>query len=253
MDVVKDFVKGCRRLQPARPRFPSWDLTIVLQQLGAPPFEPMSEDRLRYVTMKVAFLVAVTTARRLGEIQALSIAPGFFQQEVRGTWLRLNPFFVTKVPTMANRESEIFLKPFHPVRYRRSASTLTRSCVSRAIRQYLKVTEQFRKSQQLFVCYHGRFKGQAASKTTIARWIKDCVWEAYKLKGLVPPRIKAHSTRGQAATVAELRGVSIQDICSSATWGLRNTFAKHYQLNMAPDTASSRFADGVLSSVQDQR
>ena len=51
-------------------RVPPWDLSLVLSFLQ--PFEPLSSCSLRDLTRKVLFLLSLATARRVGELQALS-------------------------------------------------------------------------------------------------------------------------------------------------------------------------------------
>ena len=49
-----------------------WDLSLVLSFLRGPFFEPLSSCSLRDLTRKVLFLLSLATARRVGELQALS-------------------------------------------------------------------------------------------------------------------------------------------------------------------------------------
>ena len=51
---------------------PSWDLVKFLDYLHGSVFEPLSSKPMRIVTMKVSFLLASATAKRVGELQALS-------------------------------------------------------------------------------------------------------------------------------------------------------------------------------------
>ena len=53
-------------------RVPPWDLLVVLRFLRGPPFEPLASASLRSLTQKVLFLVSLATARRVGELQAVS-------------------------------------------------------------------------------------------------------------------------------------------------------------------------------------
>ena len=53
-------------------RPPSWDLPKVLNFLRSSPFEPLSTASLRDITRKTLFLIALATAKRVGELQALS-------------------------------------------------------------------------------------------------------------------------------------------------------------------------------------
>lgn len=52
----------------------SWDLSLVLQVLYKPSFEPMAMCLIRLLSIKIVFLIAIITARRLPELAALSIA-----------------------------------------------------------------------------------------------------------------------------------------------------------------------------------
>ena len=51
---------------------PSWDLDKVLHHLMSSAYEPLESQGLRTLTKKTLFLVALATAKRVGELQALS-------------------------------------------------------------------------------------------------------------------------------------------------------------------------------------
>jgi hypothetical protein len=86
----------------------------------------------------------------------------------------------------------------------------------------------------------------------IARWIRICIQIAYVSLGKpLPTGLKAHQTRGVAASWAQFNGTSMLDICNTATWSDQCTFARHYQLNLAGQSASARFANNVLQTVLD--
>ncbi|CAJ0951774.1 unnamed protein product [Ranitomeya imitator] len=68
------FVKAIQRLRPTiRSTVPPWDLNLVLNELCKEPYEPLAQANLRAVTLKALFLVAITSARRVGELQSFSI------------------------------------------------------------------------------------------------------------------------------------------------------------------------------------
>ncbi|XP_061479227.1 uncharacterized protein LOC133383133 [Rhineura floridana] len=72
---IKRFLKGVSLRSPAVVhRFPSWSLPKVLQALQRPPFEPIRTVPLRILSFKVLFLIAITSARRVSELGALSSA-----------------------------------------------------------------------------------------------------------------------------------------------------------------------------------
>jgi len=111
-DWIKAFLKGGKRLCPTQKNIlPVWDLQLVLQALRGKPFEPMVSGRLNRLTWKVAFLVAIFTAKRIGELQALSKSERCLTISADGVTLHLNPAFIPKVNKQANREMETFLVP----------------------------------------------------------------------------------------------------------------------------------------------
>ena len=253
---VKAFLKGAKRFCPTLKNIlPVWDLQLVLQALRGRPFEPMLSGRLKWLTLKVVFLVAICTAKRIGELQALSAADRYIKLSADGVTLHLNPAFIPKVNKAANRELETFLVPFCPRKPgSQSKNTLYTLCPCRAIRKYIDATRLIRKTDQLFVCYGGDRAGYAASKMTIARWIRTCIEKAYASVGRpLPTGLKAHQTRSIAASWALFNNTSIADICKTATWSDECTFARHYKLNLAGQSATAKFASNVLQTVLDRR
>ena len=77
---------------------PPWDLDKVLEYLSGPPFEPLAEASFRNKTRKALFLLAMATAKRIGELQALS-----FSVSHRGDDLVLHydPFFLAKTGSVS--------------------------------------------------------------------------------------------------------------------------------------------------------
>ena len=53
-------------------RPPAWDLAKVLRYLNSSHFKPLSQASLRALSQKALFLLALATAKRVGELQALS-------------------------------------------------------------------------------------------------------------------------------------------------------------------------------------
>ncbi|XP_062279213.1 uncharacterized protein LOC133984014 [Scomber scombrus] len=65
---------GAMRLRPPQAqRAPVWDLPLVLDALCLPPFEPLAQAELKWVSAKTAFLLAITSAKLVGELNALSV------------------------------------------------------------------------------------------------------------------------------------------------------------------------------------
>jgi integrase len=231
---------------------PKWSLKRVLQALRGPPFDP--PRTLAHVAYKTAFLLAVTSAKRIGELQALSINPRFINIDATGIRLKLNHKFIPKTRINENREQTLFFTPFCP-RTPGSTQTLFKLCVRRAVKRYIYFTRTFRARgvDQLLVNFYGARKGLPASKPTISRWVRKCIELAYRAGGKMPPTgVKAHDTRAVAASWAQFNNASLPDICNTAQWANTNTFAMHYQLNLAGNEATARFGNAVLQTVFDE-
>ena len=73
-------------------RPPAWDLSKVLQYLVTSAFEPLSQASFRALTLKTLFLLALATAKRVGELQALSFwSPLLVRMPVCPTFRSLSP------------------------------------------------------------------------------------------------------------------------------------------------------------------
>ncbi len=73
--LVTCFLRGALKLRPpVRSRIPPWDLAMVLDALCRHPFEPIEEISDRHLTLKTVFLLAISSLKRVGDLQALSVA-----------------------------------------------------------------------------------------------------------------------------------------------------------------------------------
>ncbi|KAL0163648.1 hypothetical protein M9458_039401, partial [Cirrhinus mrigala] len=217
--LVIRFLCGVLSLRPpVQPHVPMWDLAVVLEALCRPPFEPIE---VRFLTIKTALLLALTSLKRVGDLQALSVAPSHleFASGMTKAFLYPRAGYVPKVPTTTPQP--VVLQAFCPL------SPTSRSLIT------LMSTALWRKSDQLFVCYGPPKKGRPATKQTLSRWIVDAISTAYESSDLPSPLgVKAHSTRAMAASKALMTGVPIQDICNAAGWSMPLTFVRFYNLDV---------------------
>ncbi|XP_056412670.1 E3 ubiquitin-protein ligase RNFT1 isoform X4 [Hyla sarda] len=108
--LIARFFKALKNLRPTvKPPVSSWDLSLVLSRLSLPPFEPLQDAEIKWLSFKVLFLVAITSAKRLGELQALSANPPYTKFTPDGVLLRTIPSFIPKVASVQNINREIFL------------------------------------------------------------------------------------------------------------------------------------------------
>ena len=61
-----------RSVNPVELRPPAWDVCLVLQSLTGAPYEPLRTCEERFLTQKTLFLLALASAKRIGELHALS-------------------------------------------------------------------------------------------------------------------------------------------------------------------------------------
>ena len=158
--------------------------------------------------------------------------------------------FVPKVNTQENRDRQIFLEAFFPSPRSTREENWHKICPVRALRYYLHKSQEVRKPgcNRLFVASVGRRTGEEVTIATISSWLRATIQRAYIHMGREPPKVKAHSTRGMATSIALWRGASVSDICSAATWASDHVFGKHYKLDALPLDAQS-ISSRVLHSV----
>ncbi|KAI2668460.1 ORF V: Enzymatic polyprotein [Labeo rohita] len=90
---------------PVRHRVPTWDLAVVLEALCRPPFEPIEESSDHHLSIKTVLLLALTSLKRVKDLQALSVAPSHleFAPGMAKAFLYPRPGYVPKVPSSAPR------------------------------------------------------------------------------------------------------------------------------------------------------
>lgn len=247
---VRQFLRGASNIRPpVVHRYPTWDLTKVLQALTREPFEPLRDSSLRFLSLKVAFLVAITSARRISELAALSARPDLCVFHSNRVVLRLDPSFLPKVNSWFHRAQELVLPDFCP----NPAHALERQWrtldVRRALRIYLKRTSPFRRTESLFVSFQPSSLGSKVTSTTLGRWIRACIAKSYEMHALPrPENITAHSTRSAATSAAWATQASLEEVCRAATWSSPSPFIRHYKLDVYA-SAEAAFGRRVLQRV----
>ena len=186
---------GVRRLRvPDRHLIPSWDLLVVLRALTGPPFEPLETVDIKFVSLKTALLLALVSAKRVGDMQALSVSPSCLQFSIAGdkVVIRPNAAYTPKVVTTPFRNQMIELAVFSPPPFASAEEKrLIKLCPVRVLRCYVCMSLDH------------------------------------------PEKLHAHSTQGVSSSWALLKGVSVEEICKAASWSSRHTFIRFYMLDVA--------------------
>lgn len=225
------------RRPPKKSLVPEWDLNLVLKALRQAPFEPLADAHPKCVAFKLAFLLAVTTARRVSDISHLKIGDHCRVQRDRITFL---PAKLAKADDPGH-----FLTPIVVPAFPRDQ----RLCVVRTLKFYLRVTADRREGRDPKVLLRSLVRPfNPVSSQTVSNWITRTIKMAYEIRGRPhPARARAHSVRALAPNWAAFKGVSLERILAAADWRRRSTFAKFYLRDLSEQR--SAFGTAVLSAA----
>ena len=199
--VIKDLL---RSFEISRPRGgvvpPSWDLDKVLGFLRGPPFEPLSEASLRDLSKKTLFLVALATAKRISELQALSSR---VVKSGDGLILSFLPEFLAKTESSSNPLPRFFtLKSLDDFVGDLPDERLL--CSVRALEEYLNRTKSLRfRPRSLFVS--PRSPSRSLSKNALSYFIRETISSAGALDGDEGRLPRAHNVRAVSTFIAFMR------------------------------------------------
>ena len=128
-----------RSIDPVKLRPPAWDVALVLQSLTGAPYEPLRTGDERFLAQETLFLLALASAKCIGELHALS-----YHVSHARNWVEVSfsfvPGFVAKTqdPSSLAPRFEGFTVPALPnARNNRNGRLL---CPVRAVRCYLDRT-----------------------------------------------------------------------------------------------------------------
>ena len=222
-----------RSVNPVELRPPAWDVSLVLQSLTGAPYEPLRTCEERFLAQKTLFLLALASAKRIGELHALS-----YRVSHTRDWGEVSFAFVTgfvaktQDPSSLAPRFEGFTVPALPnARKNRNGRLL---CPVRAVKVYLDRTASHRpRCERLFVTA-GHSKKEI-SKTTVSFWLRKTISRAYELSGtaLPVPAPRARETRGIAPSILFRKNFAVDQVLKAGTWRRHTTFTRHYLRDIA--------------------
>ena len=205
--ILKDLLRSFEITAP-RTLFPPppWDLDKVLQFLSGPPFEPLARASFLDKTKKALFLLAMATAKRVSELQALSFSVSFQGEDLV---LYYDPFFRAKTESAANPLPRSVIVP--------SLSDFAGDlpervqCPVRAIKFLRKAARSASYiPSRLFVS--PRNPERAMSKNAISFYLRQLIIDSGAVSTSRPPR--AHDIRGIATSLNYYSNLSFQPYAS---------------------------------------
>ena len=204
-------------------RFPPWDLLHVLSLLWGPPFEPLSSCSLRDLTRKVLFLVALATARRVGELQAVSSSVSYSEEDLFLSYL---PEFRAKTESASNPLPRSFA--FRSLRdFVGSRLDELLLCPVRAVRVYVSRTSSISlRPRSLFAspCTPTRL----ISKNALSYFFRNVILQSLPSPPSSSSSVWAHSICSVSNSAAFSHNVALPDILAAATWSSSTDFTSFY-------------------------
>ena len=202
----------------------TWDVDPVLsviEKLG--PDQSLS---LKDLSLKLGFLLAVTSTNRVSEVVSHDLRFRRFSPE--GVSFQL-PFLIKKTKVGQNLKTS-----FHA-----SFPSNPNLCVEQCLKEYENCTLPFHvvdpaKPNRLLFSHIRPHK--PITSETLVRWVKEVLARA----GVDTNIFKAHSVQWASATAAHNKGVSLEDILHLAEWSAHSMFRRfYYQPTHNPGPARS--------------
>ena len=221
--VIQDLLRSFRLSSAERVlRPPAWDLSKVLTYLVSPAFEPLSQASFRALTLKTLFLLALATAKRVGELQALSSIVTFVAGDACLSYI---PQFVAKSESLTRSIPRSFLVK-SLADFAAGLDTDLLLCPVRALRLYLLRARSLSPGcHRLFVSI--RRPARPLSTNAVSFFLREVISAA----GAARPQVgslRAHEVRSVSTSVAFHRNWSVTSVLESATWASSSVFSSFY-------------------------
>ena len=221
--VLRDLLRSFRISAPSYPiRPPSWDLSKVLRFLISGAFEPLRDAPLRALSKKVLFLLAFATAKRVGELEALSRIVSFVGGDACLSYV---PEFVAKSESLSHSIPRSFLlKALSDFAAVLDVDLLL--CPVRALRIYPDRTLSLAPSRRrLFVS--PSCPTCAMSKNAFSLFLREVIHGAEASRPEVGT-VRAHDIHGVSTSVAFHRNWAVSAVLDAATWSSSSVFTSFY-------------------------
>lgn len=233
-----------RALEIQRPmshsELPKWDLSLVLRHLLGAPYEPILDASLKSLSLKTVFLLGLASAKRIGEIHALTSNVSH-TENWGGVNIQFDPSFIAKTRVLSDPSThQRFLHV--PALAPSVGDDIPdrKLCPVRALRVYLARTQKGRpKGANLFVSW-GPGTKRAVSKVMLSHWIRQVVKDAHAAASEEDARLSGrttHELRAIATSVLFTKSQSLSAVMEAACWRNHSTFSSFYLRDLTNITA----------------
>ena len=226
-------MKGIGNERPPKPRYCKiWDVETILKFIKS--WGENTTLSNKHLTLKLTFLLAVTSAHRGSELKCLKIQG---MNRCNGvTVFQFDSKHKTCKQGKKLPQSEFYEFVEDPI-----------LCPVACLNTYLDTSGHWRSKNgegltvpnQLLISHTKPH--EEVTKPTIARWLKEIL----SLAGIDINTYKAHSTRAAASSKAESMGLSIEEVIAKGNWSSKSMFEKFYRKPI--DHPGKNFQHKVLS------
>ncbi len=215
---------------------PKWDLALVLRNLTGPPYEPLHLASFKHLTYKTVFLLGLASAKRMGEIHALTKEVSHTQGWASVT-ISLDPRFLSKtqVPSDPRTRLEVLTIPALSPTVDRNLPDRN-LCPVRSLKYYLARTETMRGNRTKLFISLVPGSSKDISKATISNWVKDVIKFAHSQATNQDAQLisaSAHELRAISTSVLFKHTHCINTVMEAACWRQHNTFSQFYLRDIA--------------------
>ena len=229
--LVLTLMKAIHNERPPKPKgLGTWDVDKVLLHIKG--WGDNDQMDLKLLSHKVTMLIALTSAARASELQALTTA------DMIDTGIKLTLTLDTLSKTSKVGET---LPTVEIHEYLSDSDLDPVSC----IRTYLERTIDWRSdegSSKLLRSTRPPYGGLATS--TISNWLKSTIH-----KSGISSDFRGHSTRAASTSKAIFKGLSVKEIIAKANWSSANMFYRHYNKFIFHNENVDTFANTVLDTT----
>ena len=226
MQEVRSAIRGVYNLRPPVRKYSSiWDVNVVLSYM-----ECMIIENFKDLSMKMVTLFMLLSGARVNMLTHLKMKNMHITDEEV-------TFTFDEVLKTSNQNNNSL-----PLTFRGYPARLG-LCPVHCLWEYLEMRNPISDSDYLFVTTKKPHK--AASKDSIARWIKDML----AISGIDSGKYSAHSCRSASTSKALFQGVSIKTIMKSASWKNEKTFRKHYLNEIEEHLEIENFGTAMLDQI----